>query len=406
MSNEVTFINSLKKTKAYIHFEDGTSFSGYTNLDSSHEKLSKGVWGEAAFTTGMSGYQETMSDPSFLGQHIIFTNSHIGNYYSTDEVMQSKTCHATSLVARNFSYNKFMQELLDDDMLFFSNLDTRALTKHISGSTAHKSVITANKTAPSKEEFAAAKLICSDLKRVSTKKAVTITSGENPIVIMDYGIKTSIVNNLKSFAMPLVMLPFDTKIEEIKSYNPRMIFLSNGPGDPRDYKDQIEVVKDILATNIPLRGICLGHQLLSLALGAEIIKLPFGQRGVNHPVLDHVSGEILITSQNHGYSTERESFLNLQNNNILNKELIIQHSSLFDKSIEGISTTDHFLKSVQFHPESNPGPKDAHIFFTEIESYLSGQKQENIDSTKLEPLKEIRLNLKKEIDADRETGRE
>ena len=397
MSNEVNFQKALKKTKVYLHFEDGKSFSGYTNLAPNSAKLKNGIWGEAAFTTGMAGYQETMTDPSFLGQHIIFTNSHIGNYESCPEVMQSKKFHGTSLIARNFSYNQFSNDLLVKETPFFTYLDTRSLTKYLSSTTKHKSVITLNSSAPKKEEFINAKLDCSNLAMVSIPEPKVIREGDSPIVIIDYGIKNSIVNNIKDFDLPVVQLPYNSTSSDIKKYNPRLIFLSNGPGDPRVYDQEIQVVKELLALNIPLRGICLGHQLLSLALGADIIKLPFGQRGVNHPVLDHVSGEILITSQNHGYSTDKESFLGLGANNPLGREMIIQHSSLFDKSIEGITSTDHFLKSVQFHPESNPGPSDAHIFFTEIEEYLKGNKDLDIDTSKLEPLKNIDGSLTKDI---------
>ena len=157
----------------------------------------------------------------------------------------------------------------------------------------------------------------------------------------------------------------------IKKYNPRLIFLSNGPGDPRNFTKEIAVVKEILTLNTPVRAICLGHQLIALALGIEILKLPFGQRGANHPVIDHVTNKIVITSQNHGYAIETESFKKMCMENSLKKELFIQYTSLFDDSIEGIATTDHFLKSVQFHPEANPGPHDAHEFFLEVKDFLN-----------------------------------
>ncbi|MBT7609429.1 MAG: carbamoyl-phosphate synthase large subunit [Bacteriovoracaceae bacterium] len=393
--NDINFQQSLRKTKAWLHFEDGTKFCGYINLDINHPKLIEGIWGEAAFTTGMSGYQETMTDPSFLGQHIIFATSHVGNYENDKRVMQSSKIHGTCLIARNFSYNELVNS---SDTPLFSHLDTRQLIKFLTSTKlSHKSVITASNVTPKKIEFTNAKLECESLNLVSQTSQQTIISGERPIVLINYGVKNAIIENLIKLKFPLITVPYSTTSEEIKELNPRLIFLSNGPGDPRHYKEEIKTVQELLKLNIPLRGICLGHQLLSLALGAKVIKLPFGQRGINHPVLDQISGDILITSQNHGYATSENSLLELQHNNLLNRELIIQHRSLFDKSVEGICTTDHFLKSVQFHPEANPGPKDAHIFFTEIEFFLNSRNLETIDSSKLETVIDLSKEIKKEV---------
>jgi len=395
MNHESTFNEQLNLTKAYLHFEDGTTFSGMVNRSSSDQDLIKGIWGEAAFTTGMSGYQETISDPSFLGQHIIFSTAHVGTYESKESVMQSNRTHATCLIARNFSHNDFLENI---DIPLFTGLDTRALVKYItSNKSNHKSVLTFKKETPSKDDFFKSELKCNNLSLVSTPEAKVISIGENPIVVMDYGIKQSILNNLTSLDRPIVLLPYNSTIEEIKKYDPSLIFLSNGPGDPKAYTEQIKVVKEMLSLNIPIRGICLGHQLLTHALGAKTMRLPFGQRGTNHPVLDHVSNEILITSQNHGYSTEPESFDSIKRNNVLNKELFISYSSLFDNSIEGMSTTDHFLKSVQFHPESNPGPSDAQVFFKEVGDYLNNKKHSEVVTNDLHELVDLSKKVKKDI---------
>lgn len=393
--NETAFQEKLKTTEAWLHFEDGTKFKGFLNLTHDDHRVQDGIWGESAFTTGMSGYQETMTDPSFLGQHIIFTTSHVGNYQPDHRVMQSEKIHATSLIGRNFSNNEFLRNA---DIPIFSGLDTRELVKYLTATSgSHKSVITTNEKTPAKKEFQNKKLICEDLSLVSQKSLQTIITGENPIVLINYGVKNAIVENLKKLKLPLITVPFNTSAKEIKELNPRLIFLSNGPGDPRNYKNEIETVKELLTYNIPLRGICLGHQLLSLAMGAEVIRLPFGQRGINHPVLDHVSGDILITSQNHGYATSEESLKQIMENNPLNKTLTIQHRSLFDRSVEGISTTDNFLKSVQFHPEANPGPKDAHVFFTEIEEYLSKKASPEIKIDQLHELPDLNAKRDKDI---------
>lgn len=393
-SNDQEFLSNLKKSRAYLHFQDGTSFQGWINLDQQAPELKTGIWGEAAFTTGMTGYQETMTDPSFLGQHIIFTTSHVGNYQSDERVNQSREVHATALIARNFSPNDFLMETKTP---LFSGLDSRALVKYMTtNKDSHISVITTNENPPSAEEFKAAKLIVNDLDRVSQKEKKIEIEGDNPIVLVNYGCKQAIIDQLKAYNLPLVTVPYSATVEEIQQLNPRLIFLSNGPGDPREFTPQINEVKKMLTLGIPLRGICLGHQLLTLALGAETIRLPFGQRGANHPCLEHATGNILITSQNHGYSSDRLSLENIKSNNPLNKKLLITYTSLFDESVEGIATEDSFLRSVQFHPEANPGPKDAQVFFTEIENYLKGEV-ETFNEDQFTPLANLKDPQKRDI---------
>lgn len=395
---EKNFNKILKSSIAYLHFEDGTSFKGYVNRPKDDQSLIEGIWGEAAFTTGMSGYEETITDPSFLGQHIIFTNAHIGNYQPNPNfnVAQSSKSHATSIIARNFSYNSVLDKL---DIPLFSSLDTRKLVKYLTQpkSHSHKSLLTFNSNVPNKDAFNNAKLITDDLFRVSQSKMDVIIPGENPIAVINYGIKNAILDQLKTLKMPLVTLPYNCSKEDVISLKPRLIFLSNGPGDPRNYKNQIEVVSQLLSSNIPIRAICLGHQLIAAALGIDVIKLPFGQRGANHPVIDHITNNIVITSQNHGYAIETQSFNKFKKNNRLNRELFIQHTSLFDDSIEGISTTDHFLKSVQFHPEANPGPHDACSFFSEIENFLKKIPLPIIETDKLFKFNKLNYRHKKNI---------
>jgi carbamoyl-phosphate synthase large subunit len=392
---EKSFNHSLATSIAYLHFEDGTSFKGFVNRNLKDPELQKGIWGEAAFTTGMSGYQETITDPSFLGQHIIFTNAHIGNYESQDFVMQSKKSHATCVIARNFSPNLFLNSL---EIPLFSGLDTRSLVKFLTTSKcSHKSVLTFNEATPSKEEFKNARLKTDDLHLVSQAQKEIIIPGNNPIVLLNYGVKQAIIDELVKMNLPLVTLPYNSSLEDVLSLNPRLIFLSNGPGDPRNYLDQIEVIRSLITKNIPIRAICLGHQLIAAALKIKVIKLPFGQRGANHPVIDHLTNKIEITSQNHGYAIDTESFNEHKKSNLLDRELFVWHTSLFDDSIEGISTTDHFLKSVQFHPEANPGPLDSKTFFVEINDFLTGPKKEIIDTKKLFPFHKLNQRIKKSV---------
>ncbi|MDC0256002.1 carbamoyl phosphate synthase small subunit, partial [Bacteriovoracales bacterium] len=317
------FLESLNRTQAFLHFDDGTSFSGTINLEKSDPLLIKGIWGESAFTTAMTGYQETITDPSFLGQHIIFSSPHIGNYPPNKKVNQSSKSHATSIIARDFFPNSFLENL---DTPLFTCDDTRALVRFITQKKgSHISVITPNEVAPSKESFEKAPVKCNQLDLVGEQEVETIVPGDSPIVLVNYGCKSAIIKNLKKLGFPLVTVGYNTTAKQIKSLNPRLIFLSNGPGDPRHYTFQIEQVKEMLSFEIPVRGICLGHQLITLALGASIIKLPFGQRGVNHPVIEHETGKILITSQNHGYASNKEELTQKLKNNILKREIFISY---------------------------------------------------------------------------------
>lgn len=397
--NAKTFQNLIHQTPVSLHFEDGTSFDGWTNLKKDHPALKAGIWGEAAFTTGMSGYQETMTDPSFLGQHIIFSTSHVGNYESDERVNQSQKTHATAIIARHFSPNKFINDIIEkEETPLIHGLDTRALVKFLTKSKcSHKSVIKAKGEKPSPSDFENQNLHCNDLARVSLPEAKVLREGENPIVLIDYGCKDAIKNFLYEMGHPMVVVPFNTSSKEITKYNPRLIFLSNGPGDPREYTDQIQVVKELLGANIPLRGICLGHQLLTLALGAETVKMPFGQRGMNHPILEHESGEILITSQNHGYASDEASLEKVAKSNPLGREIFISHRSLFDQTVAGMASTDHFMRSVQYHPEANPGPADAYKFFEEVENYLKGNIAKEVEVDKLEGLVDLQKPIKKDI---------
>jgi carbamoyl-phosphate synthase large subunit len=395
---ERSFNQALKKSIAYLHFEDGTKFKGYVNREQSDPEISKGVWGESAFTTGMSGYQETITDPSFLGQHIIFTNAHIGNYERNPDynVAQSKKSFATCIIARNFSYNEALAKL---DTPLFSGVDTRKLVRFLTSkkNISHKSVLTFSEKTPAKSDFEKAVLITDELPLVSQKEKKVLREGANPIVLINYGVKQAIVDQTYDLGFPLVTLPHNVKASEVNALNPRLILLSNGPGDPRNFTAEINVVRELLQGKIPVRAICLGHQLIAAALDIKVIKLPFGQRGANHPVIDHVTNKIVITSQNHGYAIETEAFAAKKHagKNLINRELYVQHTSLFDDSIEGIASADHFVKSVQFHPEANPGPHDAHEFFLEMKDFLDEKLKTAVDTSKLFPFQKLNKRLKK-----------
>ncbi len=362
---EVNFQNELKSNSCYLHFEFGKSFKVHSNIAISDS----GIWGEAAFTTGMSGHEETITDPSFLGQHIIFTTSHIGNYVTNKPIQQSNKVHATSIIARNMSYAPIFCELKKQNIPLITGLDTREITRlMVRNPGKHLTYISNNEIPP--KEFCTKKLITDELNLVSIDKKIVHIHGDNPIVLIDYGVKNAIVESIKSFNIPFVQVPYTTTKDEIANLNPRLVFLSNGPGDPRNYTEQISTVKKIITeTTYPIRAICLGHQLVALALGLKVEKLPFGQRGINHPIFNRINSNVLITSQNHGYAICENDF----NANKDKLNLFAHEYSLFDHSIEGIQTKDQRIISVQYHPESHPGPLDGHQFFREISNFLNNE---------------------------------
>jgi len=365
----------MSNSTAYLHFQDGQHFKG--EIINLKKVSSSDNWiGEAAFTTGMSGYQETITDPSFLGQHIIFTSAEIANYDASEYLNQSNCSHAASIITKNITINKFIKEL---NIPVITNVDTRSLVRYLTqkNTSNHKCIITLSSNSPEQIMFKQDNLECNNLSRVSVSKQTTIIEGTKPIVIIDYGVKTAIINYLKELNQPMVIVPSNTSCSKILELNPKMLFLTNGPGDPRKYIEQIKTVKDLLKSNIPMRGICLGHQLLSIALGFQVKKLPYGQRGTNHPVFDHINNSVRITSQNHGYAVS-----SIDNN----KNIFIEYTSLFDKSIEGISSFDRLYRSVQFHPEAHPGPFDNLDFFSEIKEYLGhGNKNKVLNQESLYP---------------------
>ncbi len=380
-------------TPVFIHIENGPTLAAFCQLPSTDLRLQEGHPGELAFTTGMSGYQETITDPSFLGQHIIFSTAHVGNYESNQELWQSSHTHASSIIARNFTANQFLKDL---DIPLITLEDTRALIRQMTALPSHRAIINLNQAAPSAEDFKKISLKVNDLASVSRQKLEIVKEGDRPICLIDFGCKKGIVEHLKELPYPLKVFPHNTSAQEVKSHNPRLIFLSNGPGDPRELMAERKLVEDLLSLNIPLRGICLGHQLLALALGLKIIRLPFGQRGMNHPVWDLENKDILITSQNHGYAISDEGIKDKGTPVLKEKSLLITGRSLFDNSIEAMATTDQFLRSVQYHPEAFPGPLEGARFFHEIETFLESNPS-SLDPEKMDTFVNIHDKKKPEV---------
>ena len=346
------------------------------------------VTGEVCFNTSLTGYQEIISDPSYAGQIINFTFPHIGNVGTNNEDLESEKIWTRGVIFNSeISNPSNYRSLLDlnnwlkkNKIVGITGLDTRSLTNYIRDKGAPKGTISNNKTG----KFNINKLIRTSIKWpglngmdlaevVTTQKSYTwkglkTWSKKNgylknkkklfKIIAIDYGIKKNILRYFSNYNCEVKVINCKTTADEILRLKPHGIFLSNGPGDPAATgKYAIPVIKKLIQSNIPIFGICLGHQILALSLNGKTKKMKLGHRGANHPVKNQISQKVEITSQNHGFEVVRES---------LNKNIIVTHTSLFDNSIEGIKLKNKPVFSVQYHPESNPGPQDSHYLFSDF----------------------------------------
>jgi carbamoyl-phosphate synthase large subunit len=358
--------SSLKaKLYFYNHQQQLQSFSGF--FCGMASELQKGIWGEAAFTTAQTGYGESITDPSYYKQHLIFATPHLGNYPLDQKSLQSDRSHLSSIISPSFTSSA--QSWSQFAVPRFECEETRTLIHQlVQGLLQPLSVYYPwESSPPSYEDFLKQKEIDQGATLVGTQVPIVVKEGQHPLVLIDYGVKKAIVTQLQQLPYPLVILPAHSTFETILSYHPSLLFLSNGPGNPALYPSLIKTIQRvILETTLPIRGICLGHQLLALALGMETIKLPYGHRGTNHPVFDHQHNRSFQTSQNHGYAVSESSFEKQKYHYQSLFQLEKTHTSLFDGSLEGFMTTDNRIKSVQFHPEASPGPTDVHFFFQDI----------------------------------------
>lgn len=343
-----------------IVLENGYEFFGY-GFGADIEAIN-----EIVFNTSMVGYQEIMSDPSYTDQMVVMTYPLIGNYGITDEDYETKFPTLGGLIVReyndipsNFRYTKTLGEVLEEHNIpGISGIDTRQLTRIIRSEGSQRVMIT--DLSVSKEEalerIKSTPIKHDQVSRVSSKKRwfSRTPNHKYDVVAIDCGIKYNIIRSLNERNCNVTIVPFDTTPEEIMAFQPDGIFLSNGPGDPTDVKPVLEVVKQ-LRGRIPIFGICLGHQIISLAYGASTYKLKFGHRGGNHPVKNLLTGKIEITSQNHSYAVDAET--------LKNTGLEITHINLLDNTVEGIQSVRDRIFSVQYHPESAPGPQDSAYLF-------------------------------------------
>lgn len=322
--------------------------------------------GEVCFNTGMTGYQEILTDPSYCSQIVTMTSPHIGNYGINEEDVESNKIQVSgfvikedSIIPSNWRSISSLDEYLKKNKIVgIQDIDTRALTRHIRDNGAMNGIISSidnDIDSLSKKLKKAPDMNGLDLaKVVSTKKIYKWSnSGKHKVAVVDYGIKYNILKILADSDCEITVFPAQITAKEIIDFNPDGIFLSNGPGDPSAVTYGIEMVKNLLGSK-PIFGICLGHQILSLALGAKTFKLNFGHRGINHPVKNLETEIVEITSQNHGFAVDLNS---------LPENVISTHINLNDNTNEGIECKDYKAFSVQHHPESSPGPHDSRYLF-------------------------------------------
>ena len=362
----------IERPKALVLLEDGTVFFGKS------VGISGTSFGEICFNTGMTGYQEIFTDPSYFGQIMITTSAHVGNYGTHDLDNQSDSIKVAGLICKNFSFNFSRYGQTSDLLSFFknqnklviSNVDTRALVKYIRENGAMNALITTEldkievlkrelKKTPSMEGMEL-------VSKVSTKKPYFFGNPKSKfkVAAIDLGIKRSILNNLASQDIYIKIFPYNTTFNEIEKWKPNGYFLSNGPGDPEPLVLVQDLTRKIMEKNYPLFGICLGHQVIALANGIPTYKMFNGHRGINHPIINHETGKGEITSQNHGFAVDRKALESNQN-------IIVTHSHLNDNTVAGLKMKQKECFSVQYHPEAAPGPNDAHYLFVKFKKMLS-----------------------------------
>lgn len=346
--------------KAKLILENGMVFEGKAF---GHLKDSVG---EVVFTTGMTGYQEVLTDPSYYGQIVTMTYPLIGNYGINLEDMESDGPKVKGFIVREKCNipNNFRCELELDDYLKQHNIiglegiDTRALTKVLRNNGTMRGIIALEELDQKEiDEKIGAYSNKEAVKNVTTNDTYTIEGTGKHVAIMDFGIKKNIIRCFQKRGCKLTVFGADAKAEDILAVNPDLVFLSNGPGDPTDVPESIENIKKLIGKK-PIVGICLGHQLLCLALGGTTTKLKFGHRGCNHPVKDLETNKVTITSQNHGYVVDK-----------LPEDVVATHMNINDGTIEGMKHKTLPIFSVQFHPEASAGPKDSEYIFDKFMEY-------------------------------------
>jgi len=366
-----------KKQNAIILLADGTIFYGKAVGGKQGT-----AFGEVCFNTGMTGYQEIFTDPSYYGQLMVATNAHIGNYGTNEDEVESDSIKIAGLIVKNFSYeysrdaaDGSLEDFLDkNNLLAISDVDTRALVSYIRDNGAMNAVIST--------EVDNIEALKQQLANVPSMKGLELASkvsttepyyfgDENAtykVAALDIGIKKNILRNIANRDCYVKVFPYNSKFEDLEAFKPDGYFLSNGPGDPEPLVEAQQVAKEIIKRDLPLFGICLGHQVIAIANGVSTYKMHNGHRGINHPVKNLITGKGEITSQNHGFAVNREEAE-------ANTDLKVTHVHLNDDTVAGLAMKSKNVFSVQYHPEASPGPHDSR--------YLFDQFVENIKKSKL-----------------------
>ena len=372
-----------KKSSAYLVLDDGRIFEGLSWAKEGE------TFGEAVFSTGMTGYQETLTDPSYHKQIVIMTAPHIGNTGVNKNDEESEKIWVSGFVVRNpsptssnwRSEKSLEQELIDSDVVGIQGVDTRAITRHLRDRGAMKvgifsnteltkeeMVVRVRKTAPMSGAFLAADVTTKQPYIINPPKGVAT---KFKVAAIDLGIKAATPKAMAKLGIQVHVLPLTTTLDQIKALNVDGVFLSNGPGDPAAMVEVVELVRSVLLEEIPFFGICFGHQILGRALGFETYKLPFGHRGINQPVIDLTTGKVEITAHNHGFAVaapKDSEFKTVYGSGR------VSHISLNDSVVEGLEMISIPAFSVQYHPESAAGPHDASYLFERFVKLMENPK--------------------------------
>ena len=356
-----------QRKKALVLLADGTIFYGKS------VGIEGTVTGEICFNTGMTGYQEIFTDPSYFGQIMVTTNAHIGNYGVNPSEVESDGIKISGLIVRNFSFEHSRVDssgnlkdwFVKHNLVAISDVDTRALVSYIRDHGAMNAIISTEidnidklkvqlSNVPSMEGLELA-------SKVSTKEPYFVgdENSELKVAALDIGIKKNIIRNFVKRGAYVKVFPYDSSFEDLHSWNPDGYFISNGPGDPEPLKQAQQLAKEIIKRDLPLFGICLGHQVIALANGISTYKMHNGHRGINHPVKNLLTGKGEITSQNHGFAINREE-------TEMHPDVEITHVHLNDHTVAGIRLKNKNCFSVQYHPEASPGPNDADYLFDQF----------------------------------------